>query len=183
MRARFLLALTACGLFLLLIGVEWIEEGESFGWRDLVVELAEKGLLVGTVVAVALLVLRFREQEERTEDLASEVARIAARSETWRRAAAADLAGLARAIDRQLALWGLTPAEREVALLLLKGFGHKEIARLRATSETTIRQQAAAIYRKADLSGRAALQAYFLEGLFLPERPGTEPGAIAKGGR
>ena len=49
--------------------------------------------------------------------------------------------------------------------MLLKGFSHKEIARLRNTSEATIRQQAAAIYLKSRLGGRAALSAYFLEDL------------------
>jgi DNA-binding NarL/FixJ family response regulator len=87
---------------------------------------------------------------------------------------------LGAGIQRQFQAWGLTAAEQEVGLLLLKGFSHKEIARLRRTSEATIRQQAAAIYQKANLSGRAALAAYFLEDLLAPpvERPPLEePGA------
>jgi len=61
----------------------------------------------------------------------------------------------------------LTPAEREVGLLLLKGLSHKEAA-TRATSETTIRQQALAIYRKSGLRNRSELSAFFLEDLLLP---------------
>jgi DNA-binding NarL/FixJ family response regulator len=42
-------------------------------------------------------------------------------------------------------------------LLLLKGLSHKEAAATRATSETTIRQQALAIYRKSGLRNRSEL--------------------------
>ena len=76
--------------------------------------------------------------------------------------------GLSAAIDSQFDRWQLTAAEREVALLLLKGLSHREIAALRDTSERTIRQQSQAIYAKSNLSGRAALSAFFLEDLLLP---------------
>lgn len=64
--------------------------------------------------------------------------------------------------------WGLTPAEQDIALLLLKGLSHKEIAQVRAVSETTVRQQARSLYRKAGLSGRSDLAAFFLEDLLGP---------------
>jgi len=83
----------------------------------------------------------------------------------WRRDAADLIAGLSAAIDAQLARWELTPAEREIALLLLKGLSHKEIAQIRSVSETTVRQQARSLYRKAGLSGRNDLAAFFLEDL------------------
>jgi DNA-binding NarL/FixJ family response regulator len=63
----------------------------------------------------------------------------------------------------------LTAAEREVGLLLLKGLSHKEVAAARGTSETTIRQQALAVYRKAGLRNRSDLSAFFLEDLLLPQ--------------
>ena len=88
--------------------------------------------------------------------------------EAWRASAEAALEGLGRAIDAQFRAWHLTPAEREVALLLLKGLSHKEIAALRKTSERTVRQQAFALYRKGDLAGRAELAAFFLQDLMLP---------------
>ena len=47
---------------------------------------------------------------------------------------------------------------------------HKEIAHRRGTGEGTVRQQSLAIYRKAGLSGRSSLAAFFLEGLALPDR-------------
>jgi DNA-binding NarL/FixJ family response regulator len=80
------------------------------------------------------------------------------------------LQGLGTEIDAQLELWGLTPVERETALLLLKGYGHKEIALLLKKSERTVRHQAAAVYRKSRLAGRAELAAFFLEHLMLPQR-------------
>ena len=82
--------------------------------------------------------------------------------------AAAYLSGLGQAIDTQFGDWGLSAAEKEVALLLLKGFSHKEIANLRSTSEGTVRQQSASVYAKASIEGRAQLSAFFLEDLLLP---------------
>jgi DNA-binding NarL/FixJ family response regulator len=89
-------------------------------------------------------------------------------AERFRGEAREALRGLGEAIDRQFDRWNLTPAEREVGLLLLKGLTHKEIADARSTSETTIRQQALAVYRKSGLHGRAELSAFFLEDLLLP---------------
>ena len=88
-----------------------------------------------------------------------------AERDAWRARAEASLAGLARAIDEQFTAWGLTPTEREVALLLLKGHGHKQIAGATGRSERTVRQHAVEVYEKSGLGGRAELSAFFLEGL------------------
>lgn len=82
-------------------------------------------------------------------------------SQTWAR-------GLATAIDTQLDAWSFSPAEKEVALLLLKGLALKEIAQVRGVSERTARQQALAAYKKAGVAGRAELSAFFLEDLLGP---------------
>lgn len=89
--------------------------------------------------------------------------------------------GLGERIDRQIEAWGLTPSEAEVASLLLKGLGHRRIAELRGTSEKTVRQQAAAVYRKAGVEGRAELSAYFLEDLLVLESPPASDEAGLKG--
>jgi DNA-binding CsgD family transcriptional regulator len=73
--------------------------------------------------------------------------------------------GLGIAIARQFASWGLSEAESDIGLLLLKGLSLREIADLRETSERTVREQARAVYRKSSLAGRNALSAYFLEDL------------------
>jgi len=75
-------------------------------------------------------------------------------------------------IDERFAEWGLTPAERDVALFVVKGLSTAEIAGLRATSEGTVKAQTAAIYRKAGVSGRGQLVALFIEDLIdLPAPP------------
>jgi DNA-binding CsgD family transcriptional regulator len=101
----------------------------------------------------------------------AEVTRWAEDARRWNREAQPVLQGLGEAIDRQFERWDLTDAEREVALLQLKGLRHKEIAELRKTSERTVRQQALAVYRKSGLSGRSDLAAFFLEDLLLPQAP------------
>ncbi len=70
---------------------------------------------------------------------------------------------LGEVIHQQFEDWSLTPSEQEVGWLLLKGLSLKEIAVLRDTREKTVRQQASSIYRKADLSGRHAFSAWFIE--------------------
>jgi DNA-binding CsgD family transcriptional regulator len=114
------------------------------------------------------LLRRTRELNERAEELAHRLADSAREAERWRQEAADLIAGLGDAIDRQLERWGLSPAEKEVALLLLKGMSHKEIAEIRQVSEATARQQGRAIYQKAGLGGRRDLAAFFLEDLLDP---------------
>ena len=92
-----------------------------------------------------------------------------AERDAWRRRAESALEGLGRAIDEQFSAWGLTPSEREVALLLLKGHGHKQIAAATDRSERTVRQHGVAVYEKSGLAGRAELAAFFLESLMLPQ--------------
>lgn len=89
-------------------------------------------------------------------------------AQKWREESRHLIEGLSGAIDQQLEAWRLTPAEKEVALLLLKGLSHKEIAAVREASDRTVRKQAASIYAKAGLGGRAELSAFFLEDLLVP---------------
>jgi DNA-binding CsgD family transcriptional regulator len=120
--------------------------------------------LAGGAVLVGQLIASRRLARQLTVDLA------AARREAdqFRDEAAMALRGLGEAIDRQFERWKLTPAEREVGLLLLKGLSQKEAAAARSTTETTVRQQALAIYRKSGLRNRSELAAFFLEDLLLP---------------
>lgn len=134
----------------------------------------------GAVVVVALggaswMVVRLRSLAHEAQDLRAHAASLTAHLETsrreaarWRAEAGDLITGLSAAIDDQLERWALSPAEKEIALLLLKGLSHKEVAGLRQVSESTVRQQARAIYRKAGLTGRADLAAFFLEDLLGP---------------
>lgn len=112
-----------------------------------------------------------RSLEGRLADTTAEAAR-------WQAEARSHLLGLGTAIDAQFDRWELSAAEREVAFLLLKGLSHKEVADVRSVSEATARQQARAVYRKAGLTGRHDLAAFFLEDLMVPieaRSPGGAP--------
>lgn len=72
---------------------------------------------------------------------------------------------LARVITTQFAAWRLTPAEKDVAYLALKGFDVAEIAGMRKAASGTVRAQLSSIYAKAGVSGRAQFAAFFVEDL------------------
>ena len=66
-------------------------------------------------------------------------------------------------MQKQFEAWQLSSSEQDVALGLLKGLTFREIAELRETREKTVRQQASSLYRKAGLSSRNELAAWFFE--------------------
>ncbi len=102
------------------------------------------------------------------EQLQARLTQSHADAERFRAQNAQLVRGLSDAIDEQLERWQLTATEKEVALLLLKGLSHKEIADIRHVSEATARQQAGAVYKKSGLAGRNELSAFFLEDLLGP---------------
>jgi DNA-binding CsgD family transcriptional regulator len=173
-------ALTRTALFAgigTLIGVDLLydwQEGAS--WLHLGAELLVLSL---SAVGATLGWRRFREARSALRRLDADLAAVRERAERWRAENQALVRGLGSAIEGQFGNWGLTTAEAEVGLLLLKGMSLKEIAMLRETSERTVREQARAIYRKAGLGGRAELSAFFLEDLLpAPEADrGGAPGA------
>lgn len=147
-------------LIALFIATDLVTDGgEGVGWLHLVLESVA---LVSAAVGAFALLVNF--QRTRT-DLA------AARAEAsrWQDENRTLVRGLGAAITGQFARWGFTPAETEIGLFLMKGFSHAEIAALRGTSERTVREQSRALYRKAGLTGRTELSAFFLEDL-LPGR-------------
>jgi DNA-binding CsgD family transcriptional regulator len=160
------LAAVIGGVALLLL-LEKIEEPELSA-LELMMEVV--GLLpaVMTSVGVALLFrITSRQRDEHVKVIRDlELAR--AQGQRWRSEARSYLDGLGQAIEGQFSRWNLTEAEREVALLILKGLSHKEIATVRAVSERTVREQARSVYAKSGLTGRASLSAFFLEDLLAP---------------
>lgn len=136
---------------------------------------------VGFVLGARRLRTAVREAQDLREQaraLSSTLDHTRREAERWRREASALVSGLGVAIEQQFERWGLSAAEKEIALLLLKGLEHKEIAELRDVSETTVRQQARSVYRKGGLSGRHDLAAFFLEDLLAP-RPASAVDASA----
>ena len=81
------------------------------------------------------------------------------------RALAAASGAQVEVVQAQFDRWGLTAAERDVAMLALKGLDVAEIARLRGAAQGTVRAQLTRIYSKSGLSGRAQLAAHFVEDL------------------
>lgn len=151
----------------LLMTLEIIEE-PHLTLPQILMEMIEPLMLVVTGAGVVYLMLRTRLQHEEQLSLIRDLEVARTEGAAWRSDMRELLKGLGDAIDAQFDRWSLTPAEREVAVLMLKGLSHKEIAAARNSSERTVRQQARAIYGKANLSGRAALSAFFLEDLLLP---------------
>ena len=82
---------------------------------------------------------------------------------------------LSDVIDRQFQAWSLTPAERDVAFLALKGLDVAEIAELRGAAQGTVRAQLTRIYSKAEVSGRAQFAAFFVEDLLGAGVPAPMP--------
>lgn len=177
---RWLLGTIGAGCFLLLLGLEMREE-ENMNPLDLASEALHLILTIGAAVGVALLVQRVQSQHEQQVALIHDLEIARAEGDGWRSKVQSHLNGLRDEMQRQFDDWGMTAAEREIGLLILKGLSHKEIAILRDTSDATVRQQAQAIYRKANLPGKTAFTAYFLEDLLgtpLKVERGTESGSL-----
>lgn len=119
----------------------------SWELRELMEIGAALGLTLGLVLGALLLWRTIRERNAAQEKL--------------RRASGAfmDL------LEERFAEWGLTPAERDVALFAIKGMSTAEIAQLRSTSEGTVKAQTNAIYRKAGVTGRPQLLSLFIDDL------------------
>lgn len=128
----------------------------------------ESILLAASLGMMGFLIRRWHVTGQELTATRREAAVAHAEADEWRQKSRDILLGLGRQIDDQLRAWELTRAEREVALFMLKGFSHPEIADLLSKSDRTVRQQAAVVYEKSGLEGRAQLSAFFLEDLLLP---------------
>ena len=156
-----LLLQAACALFFVyaLLGPQLGLRDRPLDWAVLeAIELgAALGLVVGTLTTSVAL------HRART--------RVAAVEDQLRVASGAfhDL------LEERMTQWGLTPAEREVALFAIKGLTTAEIAGLRSTSEGTVKAQTAAVYRKAGVSSRPQLLSLFIDDLLGDGLPGAPP--------
>ncbi|MEX0971147.1 MAG: helix-turn-helix transcriptional regulator [Paracoccaceae bacterium] len=68
-------------------------------------------------------------------------------------------------IQVQFNAWQLTPTEKIVATLVIKGFSNHEIADLRGTSESTVKSQLTSIFKKSNMSTRQQLVSWVVEDL------------------
>jgi DNA-binding CsgD family transcriptional regulator len=116
-------------------------------YREVMELLAAGGLVLGVILGAILLATSLRRTKEAEKAL---------------RAASGAFMDL---VAEHFEDWGLTTAERDVALFALKGLSIAEIAELRQTSQGTVKAQTNAIYRKAGVSGRPQLLSLFVDEL------------------
>lgn len=164
-RLRGLLALALASI--LVGGVADLVMDQPTDWLSFHV-VFESLMIAGALLMATTLWLGWWRAEHSADELRHTLEARSHERDAWRQSAQRALDGLAAAIDEQFGRWQLTAAEREVALLLMKGHSHKRIGRMTDRSDATVRQHAAAVYRKSGLAGRAQLAAYFLEDLILP---------------
>lgn len=167
-RDRVLLAILTLGLsvFAVLDIAEDIELGEP----PLQV-FSEAIVFIFAIFGIYVLASRNFLLKTEIKGVRSELALTHTEAKKWKSEHGSLLKGLGFAIDNQLTQWGLSPSEKEIALLLLKGLSFKEISFARGTNEKTVRQQALKVYEKSNLAGRSELSAFFLEDLLHPIAP------------
>lgn len=76
---------------------------------------------------------------------------------------------MAGVMDGFFRAWSLTDAERDVAMMILKGLDNEAIARVRNTAAGTVRAQSTSIYAKSGTHGRAQFVSLFVEELMSGE--------------
>ncbi len=133
--------------------------------------VAEAAATVAFIVILSL-VIRDRKQAANALEVLSNSAEASARALVERnQGAQQSTKDFLQSMQDQFDAWSLTPAEKDVALLLVKGLSLEEIARVRESGAKTVRQHAANVYAKAKLEGRHQLAAYFFEDLLAPVGP------------
>ncbi|MDF2772762.1 MAG: hypothetical protein K0S86_2257 [Geminicoccaceae bacterium] len=172
--SRLYLILTVALLSIIIGGAADLVMDNPQTWLSFHV-VFETLMIAGALVMATTLWLGWWRSAHSAAALRESLTKETAERDAWKASARVALEGLGRAIDEQFSNWRLTPTEREVALLLLKGYEHKQIAAMTGRSERTVRQHAGVVYEKAGLSGRAELAAYFLHDLMLPSA--LSPGA------
>lgn len=130
--------------------------------------LIEAGILLAIAIWFATVAIRYFASKQLSRKMRTELTSVRQDLESYRQETAHLAKGLSLKIDQQLEQWQMTKAEKEVALLVLKGFSNKEISNIRGTAEKTTVQQVSAIYEKSGIHHRTEFAAFFLEDLLLP---------------
>lgn len=133
------------GTLLTLLGIE--HRPISWELRELIEIGAVLGLVFGALLGVVVLT-RILKRQKRAEEQLRQVS-----------------GAFMELMHARFRDWGLTSAERDVALFAVKGLSTQEIAALRGTAEGTVKAQTNAIYRKAGVNGRPQLLSLFIEDL------------------
>ncbi|QYK04161.1 helix-turn-helix transcriptional regulator [Shewanella zhangzhouensis] len=126
--------------------------------------LIEEAIVLGlATLLLSWFSLSYKRQKRQIQELSQELLEARNQAQPTDAALLEARHRLADVMAIQFETWELSPSEKEVGMLLLKGLSLKEIALLRGTAEKTIRQQASAIYKKAGVVGRHGFAAWFIE--------------------
>lgn len=160
-----LLFLLAYALFFIIDFLHDHANGASFQhiWLELL-------MFVMTIIGIIAQSLKIRHQHRNLSEIKHELEAAKIKNSEWKQKTESAAMQIRQMIDDQFGLWHLSQSEKEVALLLIKGFSMKEIAEIRSTHEKTVRQQSVNIYKKSSLSGRQQLAAFFLEDILTETR-------------
>lgn len=135
---------------------------------DLTHVLIEAAIILFITLWFATVTVRYFLSKVQSRKISIELSSVREDLNNYRRETAHLAKGLGQKIDDQLNQWQMTKAEKEVALLLLKGYSNKEISNIRGTAEKTTIQQVSEIYKKSGIHHRSEFSAFFLEDLLLP---------------
>lgn len=122
-------------------------EDIDWGWIEFMQVLASVGVIVGFATSVVFL----KRSQSRVHYLTRQLEVAAGQFEEH--------------LGLTLIRWSLTDAEKEVAVLAMKGFSNGEIAELRNTSLPTVKTQMTAIFRKSGCTSRQQLISYLVDDL------------------
>ncbi len=133
---------------------------EGDGWLHIILEIITVALSIGGIVLLMRMVSHRTGVDQHRQKMESDLSLVRNKLQEIGRE-------YSRHIQEQFEFWRFTRSEKEVALLILKGFSFNEIAKMRHTKEKTVRQQASSIYGKSGVAGRHELTAWFLEDLLV----------------
>lgn len=170
-RTNWLWGALGLGSFAVLLFLEFATETDELTIADMAADALTLFLTIAAAVGCAVLAQKMQLQRQERALLSNELEQARADGAHWRHQMERQFDGIRVAVDAQLLAWGLTNAEQDIGKLILKGLSHKEIALLRGTSVATVRQQAQSIYRKADLPGKSAFSAFFLDDILGEPEP------------
>ena len=120
----------------------------------LVHELVSLATLLGFTTGALLIWLSHRQLQRRNQEI-----------ERLLRSAQGEFFAM---LCMQFERWGLSTAEKDIAMLTIKGLSVAEIAEMRSTTQGTVKSQNSSIYRKAAVKTRTQLLGVLIEEL-LPE--------------
>lgn len=157
------------GVFILLFLISFIDilldwEGMG-GWNAHIMVEMFMGIL--SLIAFGVLLFSYWQQKQTIDETQQDLSDAQEALSSAQQQTKKLMGEFSKIIQSQFEEWKFTQSEKEVALLLLKGLTLDEIAEIRQTKEKTVRQQASNLYKKAGLSGRHELVAFFFEDLLI----------------